>query len=156
MDLRQLRSLGAALIRAMRGYGLFGRIGATGSAATFAGPCRIGCGAGEVAIVAAMQRRSEASGVGFVLPISLGGFGRPISPGGFARPISHGGFARPKDRRRPSISRHRRNRGSQTCAAPAHAAGNNGEMSNSLKSCIRGECRMTSSASRALAKRVRS
>jgi hypothetical protein len=35
-------------------------------------------------------------------------------------------------------------------------AGNNGEMSNSLKSCIRGECRMTSSASRALAKRVRS
>src|SRR3981081_941720 len=64
MDLRQLRALGAALIRAMRGYGLFGRIGATGSAATFAGPCRIGCGAGEVAIVAAMQRRSEASGVG--------------------------------------------------------------------------------------------
>jgi hypothetical protein len=58
MDLRQLRSLGAALIRAMRGYGLFGRIGATGSTATFAG----------------------ISPIGFGLPISLGGFGRPISP----------------------------------------------------------------------------
>jgi hypothetical protein len=58
----------------MPGYGLFGRIGATGSTATFAGISPIGF-------------VLPISPIGFVLPISVGGFGRPISPGGFGRPI---------------------------------------------------------------------
>jgi hypothetical protein len=95
MDFRQLRSLGAALIRAMPGYGLFGRIGATGSTATFAGALQH-----WLRRRGGSYRRSNATkvgstGVGFVLPILPIGFVLPISLGGFGRPISLGGFGGP-------------------------------------------------------------